>query len=312
MDSHHQKGMSVQRRSLFALGAVLWAAAWPARAAKPRAVAKALQVEAVQMPAWAFAAGGRKLPLAPGMLISTEQEVHTAEAAALALRMPEGSMIRLGENTRLGVLKMTVDPSTGRTAVQAELKLFDGVFRFATGALAKVAGERKIDVTLRTATIGIRGTDFWSMTDEKHDATCLFEGQVDLATRDQGALTLDKPTAFWARFFEQPVRPVGNATPDQLAQFLKSTELEPGKGVAVLDGRWRVVAATLADQGPALELMRRLRDLGYPAMVREKSAQAGTGFEVRINGFVTREDAQAILRKIEGVPGVSGRVALST
>jgi hypothetical protein len=156
--------------------------------------------------------------------------------------MAEGSLVRLGEKTRLGVQRLEVNNADGRIAVRSELKLFDGFFRFATSAVAKVAGQREIDVSLRTATIGIRGTDFWSMTDAEHDAACLFEGNIALATRDQGALTLDKPTAFWARFFNQPVKPVGNATPDELAKFLTSTELSPGKGVAVMGGRWRVVA----------------------------------------------------------------------
>ena len=191
------------------------------------------------------------------------------------------------------------------------MKLFDGFFRFATSAVAKAVGQREIDVNLRTATIGIRGTDFWSMTDAVHDAACLFEGKVDLATRDQGALVLDKPTAFWARFFDQPVKPVGNATPDELNKFLSSTELQPGKGVAVEGGRWRVVAATLAQAASASTLAARLRADGYPAQVRAKAFNGRNMHEVRINGLATRADAGAVLEKIRAVEGVSGRVALS-
>lgn len=265
-----------------------------------------LLVEAVQMPAWTRRAGQRQ-PLSPGDAVSTAQEVETAAGAGLLLKLPEGSLVRLGEMTRLGVQRLEVNTADGRTAVRSELRLFDGFFRFATSAVAKVAGQRQIDVTLRTATIGVRGTDFWSMTDAEHDAACLFEGKVALATRDQGALVLDKPTAFWARFFNQPVKPVGNATPDELAKFLESTELVPGKGVAVVGGRWRVVAAAPGSDAAARALATTLRDQGYPAVVRAK----GQVHEVRINGFATRDDAAAILQKIAGVDGVRGRVALS-
>lgn len=298
----------MERRELLAGLAAMagLTAAAPAATAAGSQAASGLVVEAVQMPAWTGRDGQRR-PLSPGDTVSTAQEVETAAAAGLLLKLPEGSLVRLGEKTRLGVQRFEVNAADGRTAVRSELKLFDGFFRFATSAVAKVAGQRQIDVTLRTATIGVRGTDFWSMTDAEHDAACLFEGKVDLATRDQGALVLDKPTAFWARFFSQPVKPVGNATPDELAKFLKSTELEPGKGVAVVGGRWRVVAAAPGSDAAAKALANTLRSQGYPAVVRAK----GKVHEVRINSFATRDDAAAILQKIAGVDGVRGRVALS-
>lgn len=305
----------MKRRELFSSGvavaAGLAAVALPAEAAKAKPDVRTLMVEAVQMPAWSTTANGQRVPLSPGDAVTTAQEVETAVAAGLVLRMPEGSLIRLGEKTRLGIQRLEVNPEDGYTAVRSELKLFDGFFRFATSAVAKAVGQREIDVNLRTATIGIRGTDFWSMTDAAHDAACLFEGKVDLATRDQGALTLDKPTAFWARFFDQPVKPVGNATPDELAKFLKSTDIQPGGGVAVAGGRWRVVAASVPGARAAADVAARLRAEGYPAQVRAKTVAGKGVHEVRINGLATRADADAVLGKIRAVEGVSGRVALS-
>ena len=304
----------MERRQLLAATAAFaaWgsAAAPSAQAAAPRQAAPGITVDAVQMPAWT-SRDGKRHPLSPGDAVGTAQEIETAANAGLVLRMAEGSLVRLGEKTRLGVQRLEVNNADGRIAVRSELKLFDGFFRFATSAVAKVAGQRQIDVSLRTATIGIRGTDFWSMTDAEHDAACLFEGNIALATRDQGALTLDKPTAFWARFFNQPVKPVGNATPDELAKFLKSTELSSGKGVAVVGGRWRVVAAVAGSDAAAQALATRLRDAGYPAQVRAKDSAGKKVHEVRINGFATRDDAQSILEKIATLDGVRGRVALS-
>lgn len=306
----------MDRRNLFARAAGLIAAGGiagataPALAARRNSAITGMVAEAVQMPAWTTERGARR-PISPGDLISTAEEVETAAGAALVLRMPEGSLVRLGEKSRLAVSRFEADTDSGHVAVRSQLQLFEGFFRFTTSAVAKATGAREVDLKLRSATIGIRGTDFWSMTDAAHDATCLFEGKVDLDTRDQGALTLDKPTAFWARFFEQPVKPVGNATPDELAKFLKSTELQPGTGVAVVDGRWRVVAAAVTRAADAAGLAARLRGAGYPALVRVKDAKGATLHEVRINGFATRGDAAAILEKIAGLDGVAGRVALS-
>ena len=284
-------------------------AAAPAQAARPAQATPDLLVEAVQMPAWTTR-NGQRSPLQPGDTVSTAQEVETDAAAGLVLKMPEGSLLRLGEKTRLGVQRLEVNPADGRIGVRSELKLFDGFFRFATSAVAKALGQRQIEVSLRTATIGIRGTDFWSMTDAEHDAACLFEGKVDLATRDQGALSLDKPTAFWARFFDKPVAPVGNATPDQLNKFLASTELQPGKGVAVAGGQWRVVALSTPDSRAALQLAGRLRNAGYPAQLRSTGSTSRDRHDVVIGQLATRDDAEAVLQKISLVGGVQGRTAL--
>jgi hypothetical protein len=305
----------MNRRHLFS-----WSAAWSAIVVARSAGAQerptraksgqAINVEAVQMPAWINIAEGRR-PLEPGSQISSAQEVQTAKGAALVMRLPEGSIVRLGEATRLAVERMSVDPGTGRTALQARMRLFDGFFRFATSAVAKVAGERRIEVQLRTATIGIRGTDFWSMTDEEHDAACLFEGNINLSTRDQGELQLDQPTAFWARFFNQAPGAVGVATPQELAKFLASTELRAGMGVAVQGGRWRVVALASRRQDAATQLMQSLRAQGYPAVLKLKEMAGQAMHEVRINALATREDAQHVLDQIGQIPGVRGRVALA-
>ncbi|RYZ09610.1 MAG: hypothetical protein EOO24_09705 [Comamonadaceae bacterium] len=281
------------------------------RAAPSTPARDALRVEAVQMPAWTGEAG-RRVPLAPGDAVPAQAEVETGGEAGLVLQLPEGSQLRLGEKTRLRIpaLQAARDPES--VDVQAELTLLQGFLRFTTSSVAKAVGRRRIDVGLRTATIGIRGTDFWAMTDDDHDAACLFEGRVELQTSEQGALLLERPTAFWTRVYRQPPQAVGNATPEQLQRFLGTTELKPGRGVAVAGGRWRVVAATLpqAQGAAARRLVASLREAGYPAVTRERAGGKPVT-EVRINQLATRADAQAVLDKLAGRDGIDGRVALS-
>jgi hypothetical protein len=304
----------MQRRQLLSrsLGAAalplgLSMAAAPATARTRAVPLRNLVVDAVQMPAWSTR-NGQRVPLSAGDTVSTAHEVETAAGAALVLRLPEGSVIRLGQKTRLGITQLDVGTQEGRTAVRSDLKLFEGFFRFATSAVAKVVGQRQINVTVRTATIGIRGTDFWTMTDPAHDAACVFEGRVDVSTQEQGELTLDKPTAFWARFFDQPVRPVGQATPEQLNTFLKSTELQPGQGIAVVDGTWAVQALVTADARQALDLSNRLRAVGYPARLHSRTTPQSQWHEVLILQLATEADARAVLERIKEVDGVSARV----
>ncbi len=295
----------MRRRQLLG-GAMAGAAGWAglaASAASPPRASDAMQIEAVQMPAW-LDRDGRRQPLAPGDTVSVSQVIETGVSAALVLLMPEGSRVSLGGRSRLSVQALAAERAQGVTGVRADLRLLDGFFRFATSAVSRVTGRREVSVTLRTATVGIRGTDFWSMTDSEHDAVCLFEGQIALDTRDQGALTLDKPSAFWTRIFDRPVQPVGTATPDQLAGFIASSALKPGQGIAVPGGAWQVRLARSADSRTALNLAGTVRAVGYPATLHS----AGGAHEVRIAQLATREDAQALLVALRAFTGEDAAV----
>lgn len=293
----------MDRRQWLGVGGV-WAltqAAGPAQAATRPPRAAATVVEAVQWPAWRND-GARRVPLAPGDALQQGHEVQTGDPGGLVITLPEGSVVRLGRGTRMSLERLQAEAREGQTELRSSLRLFDGFFRFATSAVSRSVGRRDVSLTVRSATVGIRGTDFWSMTDAEHDAACLFQGRIDLDTRDQGALVLDQPTAFWARFFDRPVQPVGQATPAQLAQFLQSTELVPGQGVGVRGGRWRLALPAPRDGAQALGLAGRLRDGGYPVLVR----RVGEAQEVRLDGLASREDAMALAERLGRDLGITG------
>lgn len=285
-------------------GALLAGKIAPVQAASARRMRRqyVLAVEAVQLPAWVTHAGKRE-PLAPGVTVTTAHVLETGAGAAAVLRLPEQSVIRLGEKTRLEVLQWQAAMGEDGLAVQSRLKLAAGFFRYVGGAVSSLLGKREIGLELQGAAIGIRGTDFWSMTDGEHDAACLFEGRIEIATRDQGTLVLDRPTAFWARFFKQGPQPIGNATPEQLATFIGSTEIKPGSGVAVVGGRWRIVYGALSSAAAA-QLISRLREAGYPAELGEVDA-------VHLNNFASRQDAQAVLERLAALAAAGGRVLRS-
>lgn len=286
---------------LLGAGALLAGKFLPAQAATTRRLRRqyVLAVEAVQLPAWVTRAGKRE-PLAPGETVTTAHVLETGAGAAAVLSLPEQSVIRLGEKTRLEVLQWHAAMGDDGLGVQSRLRLAAGFFRYIGGAVSGLLGRREIGLELQSAAIGIRGTDFWSMTDAEHDAACLFEGRIEIAAREQGLLVLDRPTAFWARFFKQGPQPIGNATPHQLATFIGSTEIRPGSGVMLVGGRWRIVYAS-ATAAAAAQLIERLREAGYPAI-------PGAANEVQLNSFASRQDAQAVLDRLATLAGTGGRV----
>jgi hypothetical protein len=259
------------------------------------------EVKAVRYPAW-IEAGEQKTPLQPGMRVRPGDQLVSGDDARVLLGLPDGSEMKLGQKARLTISRLSTSGIPGGVELDLGLSLLSGKFRYAAGAIAKLTGRRKVDLKLATATIGIRGTDYWAMTDKEHDAVCLFEGKVEVETQEQESIVLDKPTAFWSRFFDKPAQPPGNATAADLAQFLGWVEIAPSTGVAVEGGRWRVIAGAEKSTADAQELNRTLRTQGYPAAV----ARSYGLYEVRINAFATRADAEALLKKLQATSGLLG------
>lgn len=267
---------------------------------------RAVHLEAIQYPAWIQGSGKRRA-VRPRDVVQPSDILQTGASAGMLLKMPDQSAMRLGENTRLEVQKFAFTESESGTSLQSRLNVLSGVFRLATAGVAKLTGTRDINVGLRTATIGVRGTDFWCMSDELHDAACLFEGHVQLDTNEQGRLELDQPTAFWARFFNQPPRPVGQATAAELAKFLRSTELQPGSGVAVVGGKWSVVIADDLSLQSAHTVVTALHEEGYPADLTVSTIRAGK-YAVQISALATRSDAQALGDRLSRFANGQGRI----
>lgn len=263
--------------------------------------AASADVQAVQYPAW-LERNGQKTPLSPGDGLRGGDTILGGNDSRILLGMADGAQIKLGGNSRFMIEKLSIQTRAGSTSVDAGFKLAEGFFRYSSSVLGKLSGKRNIDLTVRTATIGIRGTDYWAMTDAEHDAVCVFDGKVEVATKDQGVIALDQPTAFWTRFFDKPAAPAGNATPAQLAKFIASVEPMPGNGVAIANGRWRIIAAEADKLGEARDLAGKLREAGYPAEVAKNHGK----HEVRINFFATRADAEASLKRLSEQSGMTG------
>ncbi len=305
-------GLRTRRRMLFATALLLGAAAlWPGL--RPAHAANAATVvEAVQLPAWVERSGQRR-PAQPGQLLRNGDKAVTDNGARMLLRMPDRSVIKLGEATQLRIDTLVERQQTaaGSTYIKAGLRLITGVFRYATDYTSKALGhQRELSLQLTTATVGIRGTDFWAMTDPEHDAVCLFDGQVAVERSDRPEIDLAKPGAFWVVFTGQPEQPAGQATPDQLAKFIDQAEMKPGQGIMLQGGRWRTVVGLYASASQAGALRERLREAGFPAEMVLKNGR----YELRINQLATEADAQAVLERLRAVPewGVrEGRVALA-
>lgn len=260
------------------------------------------QLLAVQYPAWVERNGVRGEALSPGMQVHAGDTLVSGHEARLLLGLPDGGSIKLGADSRFVIEHLRAPTTAAGVSVEAGFRLMSGFFRYAGTTLGKLTGRPRIDLKITTATLGIRGTDYWAMTDDVHDAVCVFDGKVEVATRDQGLIALDQPTAFWTRFFDKPAQLPGNASPAELARFIASVEPVAGNGVAIPNGRWRIVAATERQQAAAREIARALNTHGYPASVLKQQGQ----YEVHINHYATRADAESALKRLAASSGLTG------
>jgi hypothetical protein len=272
-------------------------------------------VEGIQFPAW-IERGGVRQALTPGESVRRGEMILTGNPSRVLLRLPDRSVVKLGDDSQFRFDELVAQrgardgDAPGAVDVRASFRLVTGTIRYASDTLSKAFGsKRQISLTIATATIGVRGTDFWSMTDADHDAVCVFDGAVDIQRPSQEPIVLDKPSAFWVVFTGRPPTPPGVATPDQLKKFISQVEATPGAGIGLPGGAWRVTLGVFPTRSAAQAQAAEVRGRGYPAVVRDISSSGVTVHEVHVPELATRADAQSVAGKLVNVPGAQPRPA---
>jgi len=255
--------------------------------------ANTLAVEAVISPAWVEHASGVREPLAPGLILRDGDRVLTGPGARVLLRMAEGSAVKLGENARLGVDRLTDNASAADRLVSGVLDVVQGAFRFTTRVFGTPRARRDINIRIVTVTAGIRGTDVWGKSSAERDVVCLIEGRVFVQHQEQ-AFTMQDPLSFFVAGRDGTRQPVATVAPAQLQQWATETEIAPAGGASRRDGPHRVVLAAAVEEAAALALGNRLRADGYPARLRAYRAASGLRYDVHIAGLAGDEDAATL------------------
>jgi hypothetical protein len=129
---------------------------------------------------------GRTQALAAGMPIHMDDRISTGAAARLEIGFDDGSMLRVGEKANIRIDRFVYQPEGSTNLLQLTVA---GPFRFISGKLTKIAGS-EASVTTPTATIGVRGTDFWGGPIDGAFGVFLIEGAVSV-TNAAGSVSMD-------------------------------------------------------------------------------------------------------------------------
>jgi hypothetical protein len=255
-------------------------------------------VEAVQMPAWVDR-GGASIPLAPGMELMNNDEVRTGGRSRVLIRTADGSAVKLGEN---GVLAFDGMRLREGDVFEAAMKVAEGAFRFTSEYFAQFRGKRDVRVSLRTVTAGIRGTDVWGKSTPDRQIVCLIDGKIDVTEANGAQFAMDERFTVYAS--ENGVaQPVVTIPADKLEEYAAETETQDGKGVSLRGGKWKVTVSGKLAPNDALDLYEGLRRSGYAAEIIPAKVGKKRVYDVRLSGFETRKDAEAVAADLKGQRG---------
>ncbi len=105
-----------------------------------------------------FAEGGNWLPLKAGQELKAGSVIRTANDSQVDLFMDEnGPVVRLLENTTLGIDKLNYEPTGVDTIVETQLDLKSGKI---VGIVKKLAATSKYEIKTPNGVAGIRGTEY--------------------------------------------------------------------------------------------------------------------------------------------------------
>lgn len=134
---------------------------------------------------------GRTLPLQQGSAIQKNDEITSSDDARVEITFSDGTTLTMGENSRLVIDEFLFEPDNSLGTII--LNVLEGPFRFITGSIGKMT-DKRAEVRTTSATIGIRGTDFWGGPSRGKFGVLLFDGVI-VVSNASGARIVDQPGA---------------------------------------------------------------------------------------------------------------------
>lgn len=257
-------------------------------AAVPNAV-----VDVVQAPAW-VERDGRRLAMAPGMVLENRDRILTGKQARAIVQLADGSAIKLGENTNVAVNALK-QPENG--IFTAALDIAKGAFRLTTDIFRKHQTKRAINVRSGTVTIGIRGTDLWGRASDEKDFVCLLEGRISVTHPLGEPAELSEPLQFYGAEKGMAPGAVAFADKAQVALWALETELAYGMPSQRRDGRWALYFGQHG-KDDALALYDQLVAAGYASRIVPVRVSGEYRYGLRLGGLVTEREALALADRL--------------
>lgn len=255
-----------------------------AHAADPEAYA---YVSALQPPAWLEENGqrtalGASSPILPGHVYSTGKD------GRLQIVMADGSIVKLGENSRLEFPRLQLQQRGADNVLTGSLRISRGTFRY-TAQASSFVRKRELNIFAGSSlSIGIGNPDFWGQSDGAADTICLLNGKISLRQLQAPAsspLVMEQANSVYSVTRGNASNPASTASPEQLRNWLSQTELDNTRPALQSNGAYSVLVAVYLDEAHARAIVSDINQKGYPAQLRKENRDGTPVFNVVIEGL---------------------------
>jgi hypothetical protein len=121
-----------------------------------------------------------------GITLENKDVIKTSKKSKAQIKLNDGTMVTVGKST---VFKIEDYMFDGTKNSKAQMKVMKGVFSSITGKIGKIAKNR-FKLKTKTASIGIRGTHFTGIIDDKNEVIACVRGAITVTAAGQ---TVDVP-----------------------------------------------------------------------------------------------------------------------
>jgi hypothetical protein len=222
-------------------------------------------VNAVNYPVW-VERDEQFLPVAPGDELKDGDVVNTGRHGRAWLSMSDGSMVKLGKETRFEITAAGYPQEGDNSVLTATLDVVRGAFRFTTSfLLPERESGHEINISIGAITANISGTDIWARSTIAEDSVILLEGSISVEAEGEPVAYLFDPLSFYLKERGQAPEPVKIIDIETVDELAVETELSFDLGIATTEGKYQLVFMSALDAANLNELRQIIRQQGYAA-----------------------------------------------
>lgn len=163
--------------------------------------------------------GSNTLPAKLGSSLEAKDSIVTTNDAKVQLTFNDNTIITVGKKSKFSIEEYLFDATTESTA---KFNMVNGTIRAMSGKIGKIAPDR-FAVKTKTATIGIRGTDFIIQTSESGESQffCM-QGAITIRSSDGEGMILIPAGSYVTMSPSGVISEVKAFTPAEINTLLKS------------------------------------------------------------------------------------------
>ena len=254
----------------------------------------AVSIDSMNYPVW-IERGSQIEALAPGDGLREGDVVQTGDRGRAWLQVDDGSVIKLGEQTRFVVKRAEFKEESQETVLDAGFDILKGAFRFTSQFFRPLRTARhRVDFTIGAVTAGVRGTDIWGRSADDEDFVALIEGSIEVSSAGDAPRLIDEPLTLYRKAKNLPADAPQSVPLDAVLALAPETELNPEAGIASTTGQYQVVMMSLKSAELVEKSLARFRAAGYAATTQTATVNGDTFTRILLPGLVDRDAAMKL------------------